>query len=225
MVVEADVERRLLLAESAELAAKAEAKEYAPGAGEEKRRLDVEDALIQMDAAGAPGRASALLHNLGFPEALMDRPMRALSGGWRVRAALAAAAASPSTLPVEPETVLDASPEVMSSITSTDDMEEQETENLSDDDEADTGLLDPTIDDDEDLDLDILGIEEDAPLEESAAEQSVGAGEPADMIGEAEIYIAYGRVGQAVNLLSGVLEKEPERHDVRLKLLEVFVRE
>ena len=91
MVVEADVERRLLLAESAELAAKAEAKEYAAGAGEEKRRLDVEEALIQMDAAGAPGRASALLHNLGFPEALMDRPMRALSGGWRVRAALAAA--------------------------------------------------------------------------------------------------------------------------------------
>ena len=91
LVVEADVERRLLLAESAELAAKAEAKEYAPGAGEEKRRLDVEEALIQMDAAGAPGRASALLHNLGFPEALMDRPMRALSGGWRVRAALAAA--------------------------------------------------------------------------------------------------------------------------------------
>ena len=91
LVVEADVERRLLLAESAELAAKAEAKGYAPGAGEEKRRLDVEDALIQMDAAGAPGRASALLHNLGFPEALMDRPMRALSGGWRVRAALAAA--------------------------------------------------------------------------------------------------------------------------------------
>ena len=85
LVVEADVERRLLLAESAELAAKAEAKGYAPGAGEEKRRLDVEDALIQMDAAGAPGRASALLHNLGFPEALMDRPMRALSGGWRVR--------------------------------------------------------------------------------------------------------------------------------------------
>ena len=32
-----------------------------------------------------------LLHNLGFPEELADRPMKALSGGWRVRAALAAA--------------------------------------------------------------------------------------------------------------------------------------
>ena len=55
LVVEADVERRLLLAESAELAAKAEAKEYAAGAGEEKRRLDVEDALIQMDARAPRG--------------------------------------------------------------------------------------------------------------------------------------------------------------------------
>ncbi|ACO60757.1 ABC transporter/cobalt transport family protein [Micromonas commoda] len=91
LVVEADVERRLLLAESAELAAKAEAKDYAPDAAEQKRRSEVEEALIQIDAEGAPGRAHALLHNLGFPEALMDRPMRALSGGWRVRAALAAA--------------------------------------------------------------------------------------------------------------------------------------
>ena len=91
LVVEADVERRLLLAESADLTAKSEAKDYAPDAAEQKRRSEVEEALIQIDAEGAPGRAHALLHNLGFPEALMDRRMKALSGGWRVRAALAAA--------------------------------------------------------------------------------------------------------------------------------------
>ena len=44
-----------------------------------------------------------------------------------------------------------------------------------------------------------------------------------DVIGEAEIYIAYGRFGQAANLLLGVLNKNPEMYDVRLKLLEVFV--
>ena len=44
-----------------------------------------------------------------------------------------------------------------------------------------------------------------------------------DVIGEAEIYIAYGRFGQAANLLIGVLDKESERWDVRLKLLEVYV--
>lgn len=48
-------------------------------------------------------------------------------------------------------------------------------------------------------------------------------GKTGDVIGEAEIYIAYGRYGQAANLLTSVLSSEPERWDVRLKLLEVFV--
>jgi pilus assembly protein FimV len=50
-----------------------------------------------------------------------------------------------------------------------------------------------------------------------------GQGETGDVIGEAEIYIAYGRYGQAANLLSGALAKEPDRWDVRLKMLEVCV--
>ncbi len=44
-----------------------------------------------------------------------------------------------------------------------------------------------------------------------------------DVIGEADIYVAYGRHGQAVSLLSGALDQAPDRHDVRLKLLEVCV--
>ena len=91
LVVEADVERRLLLAEAAELAAKADEKAYVPTAESQKRAADVHERLVAIDAEGAPGRAAALLHNLGFPEALAERPMKALSGGWRVRAALAAA--------------------------------------------------------------------------------------------------------------------------------------
>ena len=46
-------------------------------------------ALIEADTA--PDRALRLLTNLGFSEALLSRPMAALSGGWRVRVALAAA--------------------------------------------------------------------------------------------------------------------------------------
>jgi pilus assembly protein FimV len=42
-----------------------------------------------------------------------------------------------------------------------------------------------------------------------------------DVIGEAEIYIAYGRYAQAVTLLNGVLVEDPLRYDVRLKLLEI----
>jgi pilus assembly protein FimV len=52
-------------------------------------------------------------------------------------------------------------------------------------------------------------------------EDAVGA-QTSDIIGEADIYIAYGRYPQAVNLLLGALDEDPDRSDVRLKLLEVF---
>jgi ATPase subunit of ABC transporter with duplicated ATPase domains len=40
---------------------------------------------------GAEARAAVLLRRLGFTEELLGRPVRRLSGGWRVRVALAAA--------------------------------------------------------------------------------------------------------------------------------------
>ncbi|HEX7038140.1 MAG TPA: FimV/HubP family polar landmark protein [Pseudomonadales bacterium] len=46
--------------------------------------------------------------------------------------------------------------------------------------------------------------------------------ETSDVIGEADIYIAYGRYPQAIGLLLGVLEDDPNRNDVRLKLLELY---
>lgn len=56
-----------------------------------------------------------------------------------------------------------------------------------------------------------------------AADVPGAESETGDVIGEADIYVAYGRYGQAQSLLAGALEKEPERHDVRLKMLEVCV--
>ena len=44
-----------------------------------------------------------------------------------------------------------------------------------------------------------------------------------DVISESDIYIAYGKFEQAVDLLSDAIEKEPSRSDLRLKLLEVYV--
>jgi len=44
-----------------------------------------------------------------------------------------------------------------------------------------------------------------------------------DVISEADIYAAYGRYPHAIGLLLGALEESPDRHDVRLKLLEVAV--
>jgi pilus assembly protein FimV len=48
------------------------------------------------------------------------------------------------------------------------------------------------------------------------------ATQTSDVIGEADIYVAYGRFPQAIGLLTGVLDEEPDRNDVRLKLLEVY---
>ncbi len=42
-----------------------------------------------------------------------------------------------------------------------------------------------------------------------------------DPIAEAEVYIAYGREAQAEEILKEALKKQPERHAIRLKLLEI----
>lgn len=84
VVVEADVERRLLLDEAAKLEGCTVAE------GNERHRV----CLSQLEAIGASGaavRAKTMLVNLGFSEELLGRSMKALSGGWRVRVALAAA--------------------------------------------------------------------------------------------------------------------------------------
>ncbi|MDG1443541.1 MAG: FimV/HubP family polar landmark protein [Pseudomonadales bacterium] len=74
-------------------------------------------------------------------------------------------------------------------------------------------------------------IEQDADLQET---EEVEAGieevdedvapETTDVIGEVEIYIAYGRFPQAITFLQNAIEAEPARTDIQLKLLEVFVQ-
>ena len=93
-------------------------------------------------------------------------------------------------------------------------------------DEAPTDqAIEPTISEHEvlTLDDDEADVAEDEPADDFVTAEEDDSGETSDVIGEAEIYIAYGRYGQAANLLLGVLNKEPERHDVRLKLLETYV--
>lgn len=48
------------------------------------------------------------------------------------------------------------------------------------------------------------------------------AGISADPLAEADIYIAYGRFNQAAELLQNALNDEPQRSDLRLKLMEVY---
>jgi pilus assembly protein FimV len=60
-------------------------------------------------------------------------------------------------------------------------------------------------------------------VDDDLDEEELEVSQTGDVIGEADIYIAYGRYPQAIGLLMSVLEDDPERNDVRLKLLELFV--
>ncbi|MGE4532789.1 FimV/HubP family polar landmark protein [Halomonas sp.] len=64
------------------------------------------------------------------------------------------------------------------------------------------------------------------PVEQAPAERSVRASLPqAEAINEADIFIAYGRYDQARELLDASLAREPERDDLRLKLLGVHLEQ
>ncbi|MEJ2087728.1 MAG: FimV/HubP family polar landmark protein [Gammaproteobacteria bacterium] len=88
---------------------------------------------------------------------------------------------------------------------------------------ADDERLEPVLDteSDEDFDDDRTAVLASGDVEE-AFDEELEESQTSDVIGEADIYIAYGRFPQAIGLLLGVLEDEPERNDVRMKLLEVY---
>ncbi|MEM8518784.1 FimV/HubP family polar landmark protein [Janthinobacterium sp. CG_23.4] len=56
----------------------------------------------------------------------------------------------------------------------------------------------------------------------AAAGASMLEGNETDPVAEADVYIAYGRDGQAEDILKEALRSHPERHAARLKLLEIY---
>jgi ATP-binding cassette, subfamily F, member 3 len=77
-VLSGDVERTELLAE-------------ASIATDPIRIADIQTRLQDIDAHSAPARAAAILSGLGFTDEQINGPCSAVSGGWRMRVALAAA--------------------------------------------------------------------------------------------------------------------------------------
>ena len=63
--------------------------------------------------------------------------------------------------------------------------------------------------------------DEPAQAAQAAGEERVTA-QTGDALGEADIYIAYGRFNQAAELLHNAINDEPHRADLRLKLMEVY---
>ena len=52
------------------------------------RAAEIETRLLEIDAYSAPGRAGRILAGLGLNDAMQQRPLADLSGGWRMRVAL-----------------------------------------------------------------------------------------------------------------------------------------
>jgi len=88
-VVDADLERTLLLEELQQLTQRADAGDL--DAKGSQRHADVMSRLEEIDSDSADRRATSLLDNLGFSPELQSRPLTQLSGGWRARTMLAAA--------------------------------------------------------------------------------------------------------------------------------------
>jgi ATP-binding cassette subfamily F protein 3 len=76
-VLAADYERAGLLAER-------------EAGAELLRAAEIEARLVEIDAHSAPSRAARILAGLGLDDAMQRRPVADLSGGWRMRVALAA---------------------------------------------------------------------------------------------------------------------------------------
>lgn len=91
--METDVEREALLAEEEKIS-----QIDTPEAS--KRLAEIYKRLELIEAHKAESKASTILGGLGFTQAMMNRPVGSLSGGWRVRVALARA------LFVEPDILL-----------------------------------------------------------------------------------------------------------------------
>ncbi|KAG7395297.1 hypothetical protein PHYBOEH_003964 [Phytophthora boehmeriae] len=86
VVLAADYERTLLLEEEKQLMA-----EESNGEDHSVRLKEIYDRLVNIDSDTAESRARSILSGLQFPDHVVDGPAKALSGGWRMRTALAGA--------------------------------------------------------------------------------------------------------------------------------------
>ncbi len=81
----------------------------------------------------------------------------------------------------------------------------------------------PDVDETPAIEEEQLDLEEDFELKEDEEAAAPVQSETGDAIAEADIYIAYGRFQQAVDLLKTAVAQESGRSDLKIKLLEVYL--
>ncbi|QQD24268.1 hypothetical protein GJQ55_07155 [Venatoribacter cucullus] len=104
-----------------------------------------------------------------------------------------------------------------------DSFDEQELAEFSAADLADDALDEFDFDDDDLRDNRSAAVASPVADDEIHEEHFETVAQTEDAISESDIYIAYGKFEQAVDLLQSAIEQEPSRTDLRLKLLEVYV--
>lgn len=120
---------------------------------------------------------------------------------------------SADTLLSEDETMLESDDITMLSAETM--LEEEDETQIVESEEQDDDLTEMLDQDDDEGHLALLESDDGEPVDEPSEELG-------DVLGEADIYIAYGRFQQAIDMLRSAAEKNPERADIKAKLLDVF---
>lgn len=92
--------------------------------------------------------------------------------------------------------------------------------------QEDIFAMDDSIAEQEDLTADPESYQpsDDSSLFEES-DDATAVAETGDVVGEADIYIAYGKLDQAEEMLVNALQKDPDSADIRMKLLEVYAQQ
>ena len=102
----------------------------------------------------------------------------------------------------------------------------KQAEGQNDDEQDDIFAMDDSVNDADNPPSDadnFEGIEESSLFEEET--ETTAVAETGDVVGEADIYIAYGKLDQAEEMLLNALQKDPNSTDIRMKLLEVYAQQ
>lgn len=91
--------------------------------------------------------------------------------------------------------------------------------------EEDDFALDDSVGEQEEFAHDDVFTDSSEPLPQEEEEESAIFAETGDVVGEADIYIAYGKLDQAEEMLLNGLQKDPASTDIRMKLLEIYVQQ